>query len=49
MRRTFLPWIELQKDELNWDVLSLFTKEMDILQQNREKINWSYLSINKNA
>ena len=49
MRRKFLPWIELRKDELDWIYLSSCSTELSILEQNQDKINWKILSSNINA
>ena len=46
MRRIFLPWIELRKDELDWEYLSSYIPDVNILEQNPEKINWNYIARN---
>ena len=49
MRQTFLPWVELKKNKLNWEILSHYTIHMNILEQNRDKICWHDLSYNNDA
>ena len=48
MKQTFLPWIELCKNELDWGTISS-TTNMNIVEKNPDKIVWARLSQNENA
>ena len=49
MRRQFLPWVESRKSKLDWNHLSLFMTDTNILEQNQDKISWNSLSFNEEA
>ena len=43
------PFIENNKDKLDWDYLSGNPNAMALLEKNIHKINWTWLSGNPNA
>ena len=47
MKTTFLPWIDKQREKINWETLSLNINAISILEDNLDKIHWRLLSLNK--
>ena len=49
MKATLLPWIEKQKDKIDWNYFSHNDNAIHFLEKNPDKVDWSMLSSNINA
>ena len=49
MQQKILPWVETLKEKFHWEFLSFSTVDMNILEENQDKITWYRLCQNRHA